>query len=63
MHCVTVNGVMKNFRHFLLRVTRQSPPVYRQMELSLPGSRVTRDEASFLRELRQLREQLAVPRT
>jgi hypothetical protein len=33
------------------------------MELSLPGSRVTRDEASFLRELRQLREQLAVPRT
>jgi hypothetical protein len=63
MRGVTVNGVMKNFRHFLLRVTRQSPPVYRQMELSLPGSRVTRDEASFLRELRQLREQLAVPRT
>ena len=54
---------MKNFRHLILRVTRKSPTIYRQMELSLPGSRLTRDEASFLRELRHLREQVAATRT
>jgi hypothetical protein len=58
-----VNGVMKSVRHLILRVTRKSPPIYRQMELSLPGSRITRDEASFLRELRHVREQLTATRT
>jgi hypothetical protein len=32
------------------------------MELSLPGSRLTRDEANFMREMRQVRERLAVTR-
>ena len=41
---------MKNIRHLILKVTRKSPPICRQMELSLPGSRLTRDEANFLRE-------------
>ena len=58
----TVNGVMKNIRQLILKVTRKSHPICRQMELSLPGSRLTRDEANFLREMRQLREQLAVTR-
>lgn len=57
---------MKSIRHFILKVTRKSNPVYpvcRQMELSLPGSRLTRDEANFMREIRQVRERLAVSRT
>ena len=57
-----VNGVMKNIRHLLLKVTRKSRPVCRQMELSLPGSRLTRDEVGFLREIRQIREEIAVGR-
>ena len=54
---------MKNIRHLILKVTRKSHPICRQMELSLPGSRLTRDETNFLREIRQVREQLAVTRT
>jgi hypothetical protein len=54
---------MKSVRHLILRVTRKGSPIYRQMELSLPGSRITRDEASFLRELRHVREQLTATRT
>jgi len=54
---------MKNIRQLILRVTRKSHPICQQMELSLPGSRLTRDEANFLREIRQVREQLAVTRT
>ena len=57
-----VNGVMKNIRHLILKVTRKSRPVGRQMELSLPGSRLTRDEVGFLREIRQIREEIAVGR-
>ena len=57
-----VNGVMKNIRHLILKVTRKSRPVSRQMELSLPGSRLTRDEVGFLREIRQIREEIAVGR-
>jgi hypothetical protein len=54
---------MKSVRQLILRVTRKSPQVYRQMELSLPGSRLTRDEAGFLREIRQVRAQLTATRT
>jgi hypothetical protein len=54
---------MKNFRHLILKVTRKGRPICRQMELSLPGSRMTREEENFLREIRQLREQLAATRT
>ena len=54
---------MKNIRQFILKVTRKNNPVCRQMELSLPGSRLTRDEANFMREIRQVRERLAVTRT
>ena len=54
-----VNSVMKNIRHLILKVTRKSRPVSRQMELPLPGSRLTRDEVSFLRQIRQIREQIA----
>ncbi|HRJ72823.1 MAG TPA: hypothetical protein PLS03_11405 [Terrimicrobiaceae bacterium] len=50
---------MKNLRTILLSVTRKSRPVCQQMELPLPGSRLTRDEASFLVEIRRLRDQLA----
>jgi len=50
---------MKNIRTILMNVTRKRQPVCRQMELPLPGSRLTRDEASFLVEIRRLREQLA----
>lgn len=32
---------------------------YEQLELALPGSRLTRDEASFLNEVRRLRAELA----
>ncbi|HEY5768975.1 MAG TPA: hypothetical protein VIS71_03925 [Terrimicrobium sp.] len=53
---------MKNIQQFILKVTRKQIPVCRQMELSLPGSRLTRDEANFLREIRQTRERLAVTR-
>jgi hypothetical protein len=54
---------MKSVRQLILRVTRKSPQIYRQMELSLPGSRITRDEAGFLREIRQVRAQLTATRT
>ncbi len=57
-----VNCAMKNLRHFLLKATRKTSPVCRQMELSLPGSRLTRDEIHFLRHLREVREQLAESR-
>jgi len=54
---------MKNIRHLILKVTRKNSPVCRQMELSLPGSRLTRDETNFLREIRRIREQMADSRT
>jgi len=50
---------MKNIRSILSNLTRKSRPVCQQMELPLPGSRLTRDEASFLVEIRRMREQLA----
>jgi hypothetical protein len=50
---------MKNLRHLLLKITRKDSAVCRQMELSLPGSRLTRDEANFLRDIRRIREQIA----
>lgn len=50
---------MKNIRSILTTITRKSRPVCQQMELSLPGSRLTRDEANFLVEIRRMREQLA----
>jgi hypothetical protein len=54
---------MKNIRHLLLKVTRKHSPICSQMELSLPGSRLTRDEAHFLRDIRRIREQIAESRT
>lgn len=50
---------MKNIQSLFRSVTRKTRPVCQQMELPLPGSRLTRDEASFLIEIRRLREQLA----
>jgi hypothetical protein len=50
---------MKNIRHLLLKITRKNSSVCRQMELSLPGSRLTRDEVNFLRDIRRVREQIA----
>ncbi|MBN8709190.1 MAG: hypothetical protein J0I10_07400 [Verrucomicrobia bacterium] len=50
---------MKNIQSFFSQMTRKSRPVYQQMELALPGSRLTRDEADFLVQIRRLREQLA----
>jgi hypothetical protein len=50
---------MKNIQTFFRNVTRKTRPVHQQLELPLPGSRLTRDEASFLIEIRRLREQLA----
>lgn len=52
-------GLMKNIRTILTNMTRKSRPVFQQMELPLPGSRLTRDEAGFLGELRRLRAQIA----
>ncbi len=53
---------MKNFRHIFLKISSKNAPICRQMELSLPGSRLTRDEAQFLRNLRRIREQIAESR-
>lgn len=50
---------MKNIQTFFRNVTRKTRPVCQQMELPLPGSRLTRDEVSFLVEIRRLRDQLA----
>ena len=50
---------MKNISSLLIRMTRKTRPVARQMELPLAGSRLTRVEADFLVELRRLRDQLA----
>lgn len=50
---------MKNIRNIITNLTRKSRPVCQQMELPLPGSRLTRDEVSFLVEIRRMREQLA----
>jgi len=55
-----VKGVMKNsIQNFISNITRKSRPVCQQLELPLPGSRLTRDEADFLVEIRRMREQLA----
>jgi hypothetical protein len=54
---------MKNIRHLFSKVTRKNSPICRQMELSLPGSRLTRDEVNFLRDIRRIREQIAESRT
>ena len=50
---------MKNIQSILSSITRKTRPVVQQLELPLPGSRLTRDEASFLVEIRRMREQLA----
>ncbi len=55
-----VKGVMKNnIQNFIANITRKTRPVCQQLELPLPGSRLTRDEANFLLEIRRMREQLA----
>lgn len=50
---------MKNIQSFISNFSRKSRTVTQQLELPLPGSRLTRDEANFLVEIRRLREQLA----
>lgn len=50
---------MKNIQSFFRTVTRKTRPVLEQMELPMPGARLTRDEIWFLSEIRRLREQLA----
>lgn len=59
MPAIKVNGNMKNIQTILTNFTRKNRPVFQQMELPLPGSRLTRDEVGFLVEVRRLREQLA----
>ena len=49
---------MKNIQNYLTQLTRKGRPVVQQMELPLPGSRLTRDENNFLGEIRRLRAQL-----
>jgi hypothetical protein len=63
MQSAIVKAVMKSVRNLMLKVTRKSRPVYRQMELLLPGSHITREETGFLREIRHLRERLTASRT
>jgi hypothetical protein len=63
IHPARVKRMLKNFPHLFVRVSVKDSPICRQMELSLPGSRLTRDEAQFLRNLRRIREQLAESRT
>jgi hypothetical protein len=63
MHGARVKRMIKNFQHLFVRVSAKDSPICRQMEFSLPGSRLTRDEAQFLRNLRRIREQLAESRT
>ena len=51
---------MKNIRNIFWNSTRKSTrAIYQQMELALPGSRLTRDEAGFVMEIRRLKAQLA----
>lgn len=50
---------MKNIQSLIANITRKTRPVIQQLELPLPGSRLTRDEANFLVEIRRMREQLA----
>lgn len=50
---------MKTIRQIIRNVTHKSRPVFQQLELPLPGSRLTRDEAGFILEIRRLRERLA----
>jgi hypothetical protein len=54
--------MMKTFQHLFVRASSKGVPLCQQMEFSLPGSRLTRDEAQFLRNLRRIREQLAESR-
>lgn len=54
---------MKNIQNLFWNRNRKSTrSVAVQLELSLPGSRLTRDEAGFLVEIRRMREQLAASR-
>jgi len=50
---------MKNIQSFISNFSRKSRSANQQLELTLPGSRLTRDEANFLVEIRRLRAQLA----
>jgi len=51
---------MKTLQNMIWNRGRQNKRViHEQLELRLPGSRVTRDEVGFLDEIRRLREQLA----
>ncbi len=50
---------MKNLASFLMKATRKSRPVLQQLELPLPGSRLTREESGFLVEIRRMRDHLA----
>jgi len=49
---------MKNIRSILATGSRKTQAIGRQLELALPGSRLTRDEADFLAQIRQLRAQI-----
>jgi hypothetical protein len=49
---------MKNISSFISNFSRKSRPAIQQLELPLPGSHLTRDEADFLVEIRRLRARL-----
>ena len=53
---------MKNLRTFLWGGRRRPLTILReQLELDLPGSRLSRDEIRSLEALRRLRDRLAAP--
>ncbi|GAB4168170.1 MAG: hypothetical protein Fur0032_06380 [Terrimicrobiaceae bacterium] len=55
-----MKNITSPISHLLnLRGRKPARTVYQQLELSLPGSRLTRDEADFLVEIRRLREKLS----
>jgi len=58
-----VKRVMKNIQNLLWNRNRKSRrTVHEQLELPLPGSRLTRDEIGILGELRRVREEISAGR-
>ena len=57
------NGVpvmnIKSIRKILWNPKSNRRPVFEQLQLKLPASRLTRDETDVLNDLRRLRERLA----
>lgn len=50
---------IKSIRNILWSPKRNRRPVFEQLELKLPASRLTRDDTEVLNDLRRLRNRLA----